>query len=91
MMYLNRHPQHNPFYAFDLDNTHSLFLYLKENVDIKKKKKIHTTSRNTQTLNFGLPEKAAVRNKNSLLFSVVLAWPPPASLLFLTGPFQKLF
>lgn len=39
MMYLNRHPQHNPFYAFDLDNTHSLFLYLKENVDIKKKKK----------------------------------------------------
>lgn len=63
MMYLNRHPEHDPFYAFDLANTLSLWICVLKGKCWYKKNKIHTTSRNTQSLNLDLSEQAAVRNK----------------------------
>lgn len=63
MMDLNRHPEHNPIYVFDLANALSLWLCVLKGKCCCKKKKICTTSRNSQPLKLDLPEQAAVRKK----------------------------
>lgn len=65
------------------------FVYLKVNVVVKKKNLYYFKKLTALKIRFAWTSSS--QKKASLASSFVLAWPLPSSLLFLSGPFLKLF